>query len=87
MIDFIMSEEGFKLIYDFGQKFNCTIRIDEPSSFNLTVDINDRSYLIPSDLSVDRFKKIIGESVKTGKNLLFDVVKNSEIKYDSNVLY
>lgn len=84
--DFIFSADGFSLLQQYKDKFNCSIRIDEPSGESLILDIGDKSFYIDGS-NVDDFKETIAQSLKSGKNLLFEKNKGNEIKYEDDILY
>lgn len=84
--DFIFSADGFSLLQQYKDKFNCSIRIDEPSGESLILDIGNKSFYIDGS-NVDDFKETIAQSLKSGKNLLFEKNKGNEIKYEDDILY
>lgn len=87
VVDYAFSTEGFSLLRKFKDKFDCTFRIDEPSGDTLLFDVGDNSYRISTDDSVDEFKAVINESLKSGKNLLLERYKNNKVEYDDDMIY
>lgn len=87
VIDFAFSAEGFSLLREFKNKFDCTFRIDEPSGDALLLDIGDNSYRITDDENVEEFKTIVMESLETGENLLLERYQNNKVKYEDDVIY
>lgn len=83
--DFICSADGFSLVQQYEDKFNCVIRIDEPSD-DLALDVGNKSFRIDSS-DIDDFKETIIQSLESGENLLFEKNKGNEIKYEDGVLY
>lgn len=87
VIEFAFSVEGISLLRKFKDKFDCTFRIDEPSGDALLLDLGDSSYKINTDESVENFKVVIEESLKTGKNLLLKKYQGNKVKYEDDVVY
>lgn len=70
----------------YKKKFDCAIRIDEPSGNSLILDAGRKSFYIDCS-NVDDLEDMITQSLKTGKNILLEKSKMNEVKYDKNVLY
>ncbi len=84
--DFIFSADGFSLLQQYKDKFNCSIRIEEPSGESLILDADEKSFRIDGS-DVDDFKEIIVQSLESGENLLLEKSKGNEIKYEDDILY
>ena len=84
--DFIFSAGGFSLLQQYKDKFNCSIRIDEPSGESLILETDEKSFRIDGS-SVDDFKEIIVQCLESGENLLLEKSKGNEIKYEDDILY
>jgi hypothetical protein len=68
----------------FKNRFGCRFRCDEPSN-DIVLDADEKTYKIPRDETVEHFKSLVLESIKTGKNLL---AKQYEIvEYEEGVDY
>ena len=87
LIDFIFSAEGIPLIRKFNGKFDCAFRIDEPSGEALLFDVGENSYRINADESIEDFKAVVMESLKSGENLLLKKFQDNEIKYKDGMIY
>lgn len=87
VVDYAFSTEGFSLLREFGGKFDCAFRVDEPSGDTLLLDVGDNSYRVSTDDSVEEFKAIIKESLKSGKNLLLERYQNDKAEYDDDMIY
>ena len=87
IVDFIFSAEGFSFVREFAEKFDCVFRIDEPSGDSLLLDVGENSYRIKSDETVEEFKALITESLKSGKNLLRDRYKTGKVEYNDSMIY
>lgn len=87
MIDFVFSVEGFSLLRKFKDKFDCAFRIDEPSGDALLLDIGDDSYRIKVDESIEDFKAVVEESLKSGRNLLLERYQSNKVKYEDDMIY
>nr|DAZ64945.1 MAG TPA: hypothetical protein [Caudoviricetes sp.] len=87
VIDFAFSAEGFLLLRKFKDKFDCALRIDEPSGDALLLDIGDDSYRISADESVEEFKTAVMESLKSGENLLLERYRDNKVKYEDDMIY
>lgn len=83
--DFIGTADGFSLVQQYKDKFNGSIRIDEPSGV-LTLDVGNRSFRIDSS-DIDDFRETIIQSLESGKNLLLEKNKGNEINYEAGVVY
>jgi hypothetical protein len=66
---FIFSKDGFLFLDKFKNRFGCRFRCDEPSN-DIVLDADEKTYKIPRDETVEHFKSLVLESIKTGKNLL-----------------
>lgn len=84
--DFIVTADGFSLVRQYEDKFNGSIRIDEPSGELLILDIGNKSFRI-ADSSLDDFKETFIQSLESGKNLLLEKNKGNEINYEAGVVY
>ncbi len=84
--DFIFSADGFSLLQQYKDKFNCSIRIDEPSGESLILDAGNKSFRIDGS-NVGDFREAIVRSLESGENLLFEKNKGNEIKYEDDVDY
>ena len=84
LLEFIFSGEGILFLDQFKAKFGCRLRQDEPGN-DLVFDVGEKTYKIPEELTLDKFKSLVLESIKTNKNLL---VKHCNIvEYEENVDY
>ena len=86
IIDFIFTADGFSLLQQYKDKFNCSVRIDEPSGQSLMLDTGNKSFHIDCS-DIDDFKETIFQSLESGENLLFEKNKGNEIKYEYDILY
>ena len=86
VMDFIFSADGFSLLQQYKDKFNCSVRIDEPSGESLILDADGKSFRIAGG-TVEDFKTTIIQSLETGENLLLEKNKGNEIKYGDDILY
>lgn len=84
--DFIFSADGFSLLQQYKDKFNCSVRIDEPSGESLILDAGNKSFRIDGG-TVEDFEATIIQSLETGENLLLEKSKGNEIKYGDDILY
>lgn len=84
--DFIFSVDGFSFLAAYRNKFNCSFRISEPSGSAIILDIGEKTYTIKEG-DVEAFKAAVTESVKTGKNVLLEKFKDSEVIEEDNVIY
>lgn len=82
--EFIFSKEGNRFLDEFKTKFGCRFRHDEPSG-DLVFDAGENTYKIPRAETLENFKSMVLESVKTGKNLLTS--QYSIVEYEENVDY
>lgn len=74
--DFMFSEEGFDVLFDFRNHFDCVIGILEPG-YDITLEVEDRTYFIPDDYDVDAFKDLISRSYQENKNLIYETFKEN----------
>ena len=82
--DYVFSQEGQLFLEEFNRKFDCQFRYDEPGS-DFVVDTDNKTYKIPKNETIEVFKSLIIESVKSGKNIL--VSRYNLVEYDANVEY
>ena len=84
--DFIFSNEGFSFLKNFTEKFDCSFKIPEPSGNQVVLEINGKWVEIKESEDVEAFKAAINESIRSGKNMLLERYKGSEIIFDDDVV-
>lgn len=84
--DFIFSNEGFSFLKSYMDKFDCSFKIPEPSGNKVVLEINGKWVEIKESEDVEAFKAAINESIRSGKNMLLERYKGSEIIFDDDVI-
>lgn len=87
LCDYIFSVDGVLFLREFNHKFGCMFRMDEPGEQGLVVDIREKSYRIPENESIDRFKKLITDSLHTGINYVEKYYGDNLVSNDDDVIY
>ena len=82
--DYIFSDDGFSFLRKFRQRFDCMFRLEVPGGM-LVMDEGDDAYKLPESMTTDEFKKLVGESISVGKNLV--KLKCSKIEYVKGTVY
>lgn len=86
MREFITSNEGFELMLDFEEQFNCSMALHEPDG-ELFFEGNGVAYFIPDDFDVDVFKNLILRSLQEGENLIYDTFKENVFETIPGAIY
>ena len=79
---FIFSEEGALFLDEFKNKFGCRFRYDEPGN-DLVFDVDEKTYKILDDETLENFKSLILDSVKKCQNLLAE--QCNIVEYEDNI--
>lgn len=84
--DYIFSDEGLSFLKSFMDKFDCSFIIPEPSGNKVVLEINGKWVEIKESEDVEAFKAAINESIRSGKNMLLERYKGSEMIFDDDVV-
>lgn len=84
MLDWIVTKEAFAIVRKFERRFDCKIRIDEPSD-RLVLDVQDETFNISSIDNIAILKKQLTDSIETGINIPLENCKHQRIVYDDTL--
>ena len=85
IIEYVFSDEGLLYLEKFKEKFKCRFGIDEPGGEDLLIDVGDDTYIIPNQMTMEEFKKLVDESIKADTNKLIIGLEMQD--YDENLIY